>query len=135
MKYCVAPMTERGGSSIIATSSIAGSIGFPGLAAYVASKHAVNGLVKTAALELAAVGIRVNGIAPGLIDNRMLASIADQLAPGAAESVIDGIMPQVPLQRLGRSEEIAQLALFLASDESSYCTGSVHAMDGGYLAA
>ena len=93
-------------------------------------KTAVNGLVKTAALELAAVGIRVNGIARGLIDNRMLASIADQLAPGAAESVIDGIMPQVPLQRLGRSEEIAQLALFLASDEC-FMTGQNLQVNGG----
>jgi len=135
IKNCVAPMTERGGGSIVATSSIAGTIGFPGLAHYVASKHAVNGLVKTAALELAAAGIRVNGIAPGMIDNRMFNSILDQLAPDDPEGLMGSVMPLIPQQRLGRSEEVAELAVFLASDESSYCTGSVHLMDGGFVAA
>jgi len=135
IKHCITPMTECGGGSIIATSSIAGSCGFPGLGAYVASKHAVNGLVKTAALELADAGIRVNGIAPGLIENRMSASILNQIAPNNPETVLDGIMSNVALKRMGRSEEIAELALFLAGDESSYCTGSIHTMDGGFLAA
>jgi len=135
IKSCVTPMTERGGGSIIATSSIAGKIGFPGLAHYVASKHAVNGLVKSAALELAAAGIRVNGIAPGMIDNRMLNSIADQLAPDGPEELMGSLIPLIPQQRLGRSEEVAEFAVFLASDESSYCTGSTHLMDGGFVAA
>jgi len=135
IKQAVGALTERGGGAVIATSSIAGAIGFPGLSAYVASKHAVNGLVKTAALELAASGIRVNAIAPGMIDNRMLHSIAGQMDTGTAEEVLEGLTPLVPMQRLGRSEEIAELAVFLGSDESSYCTGSVHLMDGGYVAA
>jgi len=135
IKHAVGALTARGGGAVIATSSIAGAIGFPGLSAYVASKHAVNGLVKTAALELAASGIRVNAIAPGMIDNRMLHSIAGQMETGTAEEVLEGLTPLIPMQRLGRSEEIAELAVFLGSDESSYCTGSVHLMDGGYVAA
>ena len=135
IKHAAGELTERGGGSVIVTSSIAGAIGFPGLSAYVASKHAVNGLVKTAALELAPARIRVNAIAPGMIDNRMLHSIAGQIDTDNPDAVLEGVMPSVPLQRLGRSEEIAELAVFLGSDESSYCTGSVHLMDGGYVAA
>ncbi|MFW2404589.1 MAG: SDR family NAD(P)-dependent oxidoreductase, partial [Gammaproteobacteria bacterium] len=135
IKHAVGALTERGGGAVIVTSSIAGAAGFPGLSAYVASKHAVNGLVKTAALELAPAKIRVNAIAPGMIDNRMLHSIAGQIDADHPDAVLEGVMPQIALQRLGRSEEIAELAVFLGSDESSYCTGSVHLMDGGYLAA
>jgi NAD(P)-dependent dehydrogenase (short-subunit alcohol dehydrogenase family) len=135
IKHAVGALTESGGGAVIVTSSIAGAIGFPGLSAYVASKHAVNGLVKTAALELAEHGIRVNAIAPGMIDNRMLHSLADQMDAGNGDGVIEGLTPLIPLQRLGRSEEIAELAVFLGGDESSYCTGSVHLMDGGYVAA
>lgn len=135
IKHSAGALTERGGGSMIVTSSIAGAVGFPGLSAYVASKHAVNGLTKTAAIELAPANIRVNAIAPGMIDNRMLHSIAGQIDEDHPDAVLEGVTPNIALQRLGRSEEIAGLALFLGSDESSYCTGSVHLMDGGYVAA
>ena len=135
MKYCVEPMKKRGGGSMIVTASIAGVVGFAGGAPYIASKHAVNGLVKSAALDLAAANIRVNAIAPGFIDNQMIYRLETQFAPDNPASVREGLAASVPLKRYGTSEEVAQLALFLASDESSYCTGAVHMIDGGYTAA
>lgn len=135
MKYCVAPMTARGGGSMIALSSIAGVIGSPGLAPYVASKHAVFGLVKSVALELGPSKIRVNAIGPGPIDNRMIRSIETQLSAEDPDAVRDFLMTKIALQRYGTSEEVAQLALFLASDESSYCSGGIHMIDGGFTAA
>ncbi len=135
MKHCVGPLRKRGGGSIIATASIAGMIGFPGLAPYIASKHAVCGLVKTAALELGDANIRVNAIAPGPIDNRMMQSIVTQLSPDAPADARGGITQALAIKRFGASEEVANLALFLASDESSYCTGGVFLIDGGYTAA
>ena len=135
MKHCVAPMKRRGAGSMIALSSIAGVIGAAGLAPYVASKHAVFGLVKCAALELGASNIRVNAIGPGPIDNRMIRSIEEQVAPGNADAVRGDITAKIAMQRYGTSEEVARLALFLASDDSSYCSGGIHMIDGGLTAA
>ena len=124
-------MKKRGGGSIIATASVAGVVGFANSAPYTASKHAVCGLVKAAALELAAVGIRVNAIAPGAIDNRMMQSVISQLSPENAGAVREGIKGSIPMKRYGRNEEIANLAAFLASDEASYSTGAIFMADGG----
>lgn len=135
MKYCVEPMKQRGGGSIIAMASIAGVIGSPTMAPYIASKHAVTGLVKTAAWELGAFKIRVNSIAPGPIDNRMIRSLETQYSPDDPDAVRSDLLTKIALQRYGTNEEVAQLALFLASDESSYCTGSIHLIDGGWTAA
>jgi NAD(P)-dependent dehydrogenase (short-subunit alcohol dehydrogenase family) len=135
MKYCVEPMKKRGGGSIIALSSVAGVVGFASGAPYISSKHAVCGLVKTAAIELGPFGIRVNAIAPGPIDNRMIHSIESQLSPENPETVGEGIKMQIPMKRYGTNEEVARLAAFLASDESSYCAGGVYTIDGGYTAA
>ena len=135
MKYCVEPMKKRGSGSMIALSSIAGVIGVPAGAPYFASKHAVCGLVKTAALELGPFGVRVNAIGPGPIDNRMIRSIETQLSPDAPDAVRDGFSQLIAMKRYGTNEEVANLALFLASDESSYCTGSIHMIDGGFTAA
>jgi NAD(P)-dependent dehydrogenase (short-subunit alcohol dehydrogenase family) len=135
MKYCVEPMKKRGRGSMIALSSIAGVIGVPAGAPYFASKHAVCGLVKTAALELGSFDIRVNAIGPGPIDNRMIRSIETQLSPDAPDAVRDGFSQLIAMKRYGTNEEVANLALFLASDESSYCTGSIHMIDGGFTAA
>jgi NAD(P)-dependent dehydrogenase (short-subunit alcohol dehydrogenase family) len=135
MKYCVEPMKQRGGGSIIAMASIAGLIGSPTMAPYIASKHAVTGLVKTAAWELGAFKIRVNAIAPGPIDNRMIRSLETQYSPEDPDAVRSDLLTKIALQRYGTNEEVAQLALFLASDESSYCSGSVHLIDGGWTAA
>ena len=135
MKYCVEPMKARGGGSMIALSSIAGVKGSPGLAPYVASKHAVYGLVKTVALELGASKIRVNAIGPGPIDNRMIRSLETQHSPDDPDAVRDYLTAKIALQRYGTNEEVAQLALFLASDDASYCTGGIHMIDGGFTAA
>ena len=134
MKHCVAPMKARGGGSMIATASVAGVIGFPGLTPYCSSKHAVCGLVKTAAIELAGFGIRVNAIAPGAIDNRMIRSIEEQTLPENPDAVREAIVATIPMKRYGREEEVARLAVFLASDDASYMTGAVTLIDGGYTA-
>jgi 3alpha(or 20beta)-hydroxysteroid dehydrogenase len=131
IKHCVEPMKTRGKGSIIATASVAGVVGFANSAPYIASKHAVCGLVKGAALELAAAGIRVNAIAPGAIDNRMIQSVISQLSPENPGALREGIAASIPMKRYGANEEIANLALFLASDESSYSTGAVFMADGG----
>lgn len=135
MKYCVEPMKRRGGGSIMALSSIAGMIGAPTMAPYIASKHAVFGLVKTAALELAPFNVRVNAIGPGPIANRMIDSLASQFSPEDAAAGHEFITSLVPMKRYGTNEEVANLALFLGSDESTYCTGGIHMIDGGFIAA
>jgi NAD(P)-dependent dehydrogenase (short-subunit alcohol dehydrogenase family) len=135
MKYCAEPMKRQGGGSIIATSSMAGLVGARGLAPYVASKHAVCGLVKSAALELGPSGIRVNAIAPGPIENRMIRSLETQFSPEDPNRVNEKLKAQIALKRYGTNEEVARLVLFLASNESSYCTGGVFSIDGGYTAA
>ena len=134
MKFAIPEIAKRGGGSIIATSSVAGLVGSPSLSAYVTSKHALIGLARSAALELAATRIRVNTVHPGPIDNRMMRGIEDQLAPGKGEEVRTGFEQQVPMGRYGTNQEIANLALFLASDDASYCTGSVFVADGGFTA-
>ena len=134
LKSAVPPMRARGGGSFIATSSIAGLIGSAGLGPYIASKHAVLGLVKTAAVELGPLGIRVNAISPGPIDNRMMRSIEEQAAPGNAAAVKAGFSGLVPLGRYGTNEEIAAAAAFLASRDGGYCNGTTIVCDGGYVA-
>ena len=135
MKHCVAPMKARGGGSIVALSSIAGMIGFPAMAPYIASKHAVFGLVKTAALELGPDNIRVNAVGPGPIDNRMMQSLGTQLAGDEAAALREGVESTIALKRYGTNEEVAHVLAFLACEASSYCTGSNYMIDGGYIAA
>jgi NAD(P)-dependent dehydrogenase (short-subunit alcohol dehydrogenase family) len=135
MKYCVEPLKKRGKGSIIALSSVAGVVGVPAGSPYFASKHAVCGLVKCAALELGEFNIRVNAIAPGPIDNRMIRSIEEQISPDDPDTMRAGFSQMIAMKRYGTNEEVANLALFLASDEASYCTGSIHMIDGGFTAA
>lgn len=135
IKHAAPAMRQRGGGSIVALSSVAGVVGFAGMAPYIASKHAVYGLVKTAALELAPAKIRVNAVAPGPIDNRMMQSLGDQLGGGNPAGFRGLLERMVPMGRYGTNDEIAQLVAFLASDASSYCTGALYLADGGYVAA
>lgn len=133
IKYAAPKMLERGGGSIVMTSSVAGMIGAAGLGAYCSSKHAVNGLMKSAAQELGPEGIRVNTVNPGPVDNRMMRSIEAQANPDDPESVQEHFSATIPLGRYAKNEEIASMALFLASDDSSYCNGSSFIVDGGRL--
>ena len=128
----VLPKMKDGGSVMI-TSSVAGLKGFAGLGAYVASKHAVIGLMRVAALENAERGIRVNTIHPGPVNNDMMRRIEKDISPEKPEGVMKGFEQMVPLARYAESEEIAQMALFLASEESKYITGCTHVVDGGML--
>jgi 3alpha(or 20beta)-hydroxysteroid dehydrogenase len=132
MRAAVAPMTAAGGGSILNISSIDGLIGMDGILSYVASKWAVRGMTKTAARELAASGIRVNSIHPGFIHTHLAVEEEEHLAP--VHALLDAHSERLtPMGRCGEPEEIARLALFLASNESSYSTGSEFVADGGLV--
>jgi NAD(P)-dependent dehydrogenase (short-subunit alcohol dehydrogenase family) len=133
IKHAVPHLAQTRGN-LVATSSVAGVIGSAGLGPYVASKHAVLGLVKTAAVEYGAKGVRINAVCPGPIENRMMRSIEEQASPGASQAVHDGFTHLVPLGRYGTNEEIAAAIAFLASDDASYCTGTALVVDGGFVA-
>jgi NAD(P)-dependent dehydrogenase (short-subunit alcohol dehydrogenase family) len=135
LKHAIPMMVEQGGGSIINTSSIAGERGLPGSAAYVASKHGVIGLTKTAAAEYAARGVRVNAICPGMIDTRMLRSVAGSAVPDDPEGAVANFAAAAPIVRAGRPSEIGAVVRFLASDASSFVTGVAWPVDGGALAS
>lgn len=135
IKHAGPAMVERGGGSIICTSSVAGSVGVAGLAAYAASKHAINGLVHVAALEFAKLCVRVNSVAPAPIDNAMMASIEKQASPDDPSLARQGFSSLIAMGRYGTNEEVANVVAFLASDEARYVTGSIYAVDGGFMAA
>jgi 3alpha(or 20beta)-hydroxysteroid dehydrogenase len=127
MKTAIGPMRRGGGGSIVNISSVGGLVGVPGNSAYGASKWAVRGMTKSAALELAGDQIRVNSVHPGAIATQMPvdAGYADARA---------SIGPRIPLGRIAEVEDVARVVLFLASDDSSYCTGSEFVVDGGMSA-
>ncbi|PPR61280.1 MAG: Levodione reductase [Alphaproteobacteria bacterium MarineAlpha4_Bin2] len=127
-------MSKGGGGSIVITSSTAGIRAVGGMSAYVASKHAVIGLMRTAAMEGAANEIRVNTINPSPIDTRMMSSIEEQTGLPSGDRSNRPMARHTPLQRYGEPEEVAQLMLFLSSDDSSFCTGGVYMVDGGVSA-
>lgn len=121
-------MLTRGSGAIVATSSVAGLIGAGGLAAYVASKHAVLGLVKAVALETAKAGIRVNAICPGVIETAMV----DRLE-AANPAFRETLLAMKPMARMGRTDEVARAAIWLASDAASFTTGHGLTVDGGFV--
>lgn len=129
LKHELRVMLTQGSGSIVNVSSVAGKKGFPGAAVYVASKHAVEGLTKSAALEGAAAGVRVNAVAPGPIQTDMLDRFTGNNADAKA-----GFLSIIPAQRAGTVEEIAQTIVFLASAKAPYLTGQSVAVDGGALA-
>jgi NAD(P)-dependent dehydrogenase (short-subunit alcohol dehydrogenase family) len=129
MKYELLQMREQGSGAIVNCSSLGGLVGVPGRAAYHAAKHGVLGLTKSAALEYAARGIRINAVCPGIINTPM---VADMLV--GEEEVMKEMMKDVPIGRLGRAEEIAAAVLWLCSPGASFVIGHSLAVDGGYTA-
>ncbi|MEQ8811436.1 MAG: SDR family oxidoreductase [Imperialibacter sp.] len=127
MRYQIPAMLKNGGGAIVNMASILGQVGFATSPAYVAAKHGVVGLTKNGALEYAAQGIRVNAVGPGFIKTPLL---DDNLSP----DVLEFLKTKHPIGRLGEPEEVAQLVLFLASENASFINGSYYAIDGGYLA-
>lgn len=129
MKYAIPEMLKRGGGSIINNASVAGIVGFMGIPAYSASKGGVIQLTKTAALEYATQGIRVNAICPGVI----LTPMVERFLGGSAD-VQKAFEAMEPVGHFGTPEDIAQMALFLAGDDSKFCTGAPFIVDGGFVA-
>ena len=127
MKYEIIQMLAQGGGAIVNTASIAGLVGLQTSSLYVASKHGVIGLTKTAALEYAEQNIRVNAVCPGFIETRMT---KDTMSRRGNE-----IMQQVPFHRMGQPQEIAEMVTWLASERASFVSGVAYAVDGGFTAA
>jgi NAD(P)-dependent dehydrogenase (short-subunit alcohol dehydrogenase family) len=121
-------MMDDGGGAIVNTSSIAGVVGFQGVSPYVASKHGVIGLTKTAALEYARDGVRVNAISPGVIETPMV-----ERASTANPEMIEGVSEATPMGRIGEPEEIGDAAVWLCSADASFVTGETLVIDGGYV--
>jgi hypothetical protein len=127
MRYQIPAMLASGGGAIVNMASILGSVGFATSPAYVAAKHGVVGVTKTAALEYATQGIRINSVGPGFIKTPLLDENLD-------EETLTAVAGMHPVQRLGSAEEVAELVAFLCSDAAAFCTGGYYLVDGGYTA-
>ena len=134
LKYVLPHMVAQGSGSIVNAASVGGVVGAPGLCAYSASKHAIIGLTRTAAAEVAQFGVRVNAICPSAIQTRMIDSLASMYAPDDPDSVRDQFVARNPTRRYGLPEEVAQVVLFLASDAASFVNGEALMIDGGRTA-
>ena len=135
MKYVLPVMLSQDSGSIINTASIAGMIGSANIAAYSASKHAVIGLTKSAALECTNTRVRVNCVCPGMIDSRMLSAIISGRNTSGEPVPIEKTVDRIPARRLGMAAEVAAVVAFLASDDASYVSGSSYPVDGGRTAS
>jgi NAD(P)-dependent dehydrogenase (short-subunit alcohol dehydrogenase family) len=134
LRHVLPVMLKQKSGAVVNMASVAGLVASPGMPAYVASKHAVIGLTKTAAGEVARAGIRVNAVCPGPIDTRMIHSLESMLNPSDPGSVGERYQSNIPLGRYGTAEEIANLVLFLCSDLASNMTGGHYVADGGRTA-
>jgi NAD(P)-dependent dehydrogenase (short-subunit alcohol dehydrogenase family) len=135
LRYVIPAMLRQKGGAIVNTASTAGLVGAPGLSAYVASKHGVIGLTRTAAGEYGRSGIRVNAVCPGPTDTRMIESLERQAGPEGSNSVRERYKANIPIGRYATPEEIASLVLFLSSDQAGSITGAEYRIDGGRLAS
>lgn len=131
LKHVLKVMIDQKSGSVVNTASNGGLLGAPGMSLYVASKHALLGINKSAALEVADYGIRVNAVAPSGVDTAMMRSIETNAAKGHEEEARKGFEASVPMNRYATAEEIADLMLFLSSDRASFITGSYYRIDGG----
>lgn len=134
LKYAIPEIAKRGGGAIVITSSVAGIHGSPGVSPYVTSKHAVIGMMRSAALECAPMNIRVNTVNPSPVETRMMRSLEEGIMPGDAEAAHTMITGSIPLGRYGEPEDVANLMAFLAGDEARFLTGGVYMVDGGISA-
>ncbi len=134
LKAAIPAIEKRGGGSIIITSSVAGINGAANVAPYVTSKHAVIGMMKSAAKECAAMNIRVNTVNPSPVETRMMRSLEEGFAPGQAEMIKEQMQSNIPLGRYAEPSDIAKIMLFLSSDDADFVTGSVYMADGGSTA-
>jgi NAD(P)-dependent dehydrogenase (short-subunit alcohol dehydrogenase family) len=134
LRYVLPVMLAQQRGAVVNTASVAGLVASPGMPAYVASKHAVIGLTKTAAGEVARAGVRVNAVCPGPIDTRMIHSLETMLSPDDPASVGARYQANIPIGRYGTAEEVANLVLFLCSDLAGNITGAQYVVDGGRTA-
>lgn len=131
LRHVLPVMLRQGRGAIVNTASTAGLVGSPGLSAYVASKHGVLGLTRTAAGEVGAAGVRVNAVCPGPTDTRMIHSLEEQSSPGDQEAVGARYRASIPLGRYATAEEVAGVVLFLCSDMAGSVTAAHYVVDGG----
>jgi len=131
LKYAYPALRARGGGAIVNLSSVAGITGNPMISAYIASKHAVVGLTRSAAVSYGAAGVRVNAVLPAPVDTRMMRSLEEGFAPGAGATVKQMMSAQVPLGRYATPAEVASVIAFLLSDDARYVNGSLYTVDGG----
>ncbi len=134
MKYELPPMLERGGGAIVNTASTFGVVGTAGMAAYVATKHAIVGLTRGAAIEYAARGVRVNAVCPGITRTAQVERFFSMIDEAAPERVADEFAARVPLGRVGRPEEIAEAVVWMCSPQAGFVTGHPMLVDGGWVA-
>lgn len=126
MKYGIPAILRSGGGAIVNMASILGAVGFANSVGYVSAKHALLGMTKVAAMEYSAQGVRINAVGPAFIETPLLADLPPEMK--------QALVSMHPIGRLGRSEEVAELVVWLCSSRASFCTGAYYPVDGGYLA-
>ncbi|MDJ0847236.1 MAG: glucose 1-dehydrogenase [Myxococcota bacterium] len=133
IKYAVPELRKRGGGVIVNTASVAGLIGDPMIPAYIATKHAVLGLTKSAAIGFGPENIRVNAVCPSPIETRMMRSLESGMAPGSPHAVKKMMEERIPLGRYGTAEEVAAVVAFLCSEDAAFVNGGIYTVDGGMI--